>query len=790
MECGYDFVVAWTPATGAWALYQFIPDTSFQSDPRLPFRFVKKGRWSTIGEGHELTAIGNYVIDREVNTGNFLLWQVDISANDFLPGQAVKSGKIDDLAATDRIIPLGNFLLLYTPSTGAYRCRRFDPLSETLMQSANSPQSLSSRWHTVINSELTPVSGYVLCRDMTHGGINTWMFDGSFPDNNGKGPRDPLPGPPMAGAPAQIDVDRRLCPVGDYLLDWSPSDGSCNVWKVDPSNAMPFSPLLKNVRAPGISDGTFGNDIPILFGLSPRIPITLPSGIQQPAESGPGSLTWMRKNIKKVVYLMLENRSFDHFFGYLYGHGNMPENFVGPSYPFAGASTHANGSVSIHANQDAHGKPWYQEPYSDSLLNHPAGDVRHGYDDMMRQFFNGDDGYSRRNPPDMSGFVMDYGGYPADVMQCYTPSVLSSLSELGQNFGISDAWYCSMPGPTDVNRAFSLTGSSFGTVDNFEGDPLYSTWPDSPRRPSVWDVLWSHGISDWKLYFHALWGPYHYTNHLFLQGHIAEVDGAPFGAFHADFRDSFFSDAAAGKLPVFSFIEPAWLGNSSHVTANSCHPPSDLEPALQLVADVYEALRQSPDFESTLLVITFDENGGIYDHVAPPYLNNPYRNDVDARTEFKFDLLGARVPTILVSPWIKRGTVFRPTRQDQYYDSTSFIATLLRWMGIPPSNWWLGDRVRAVATFESVFEMNVARQDAPPALARRAPSALNRQSPLNDLHRLFIPRIVQALGKGVLSPQEIQRRSGAILECSTLGAAEAALQTLKLEVAALQKRAD
>ncbi|MBD2793114.1 hypothetical protein ID857_12630 [Xenorhabdus sp. CUL] len=92
------------------------------------------------------------------------------------------------------------------------------------------------------------------------------------------------------------------------------------------------------------------------------------------------------------------------------------------------------------------------------------------------------------------------------------------------------------------------------------------------------------------------------------------------------------------------------------------------------------------------MVITFDEHGGIYDHVPPPLANNAYRNDTDCG--FAFDLLGVRVPTVLISPWIDNATVFRSTQDGREYDSTSFIATLLRWQGIPASNWWLGDRIR------------------------------------------------------------------------------------------------
>ncbi|MBD2806393.1 hypothetical protein ID855_17160 [Xenorhabdus sp. ZM] len=93
---------------------------------------------------------------------------------------------------------------------------------------------------------------------------------------------------------------------------------------------------------------------------------------------------------------------------------------------------------------------------------------------------------------------------------------------------------------------------------------------------------------DWKLYYHATWGDLFYTHQLFLKGHIQEVDQNP-DTYLGKMGD-FWSDAKAGTLPAFSFIEPAWVGNSSDIVPNSCHPPSDMESGLKLVSDIYNAL--------------------------------------------------------------------------------------------------------------------------------------------------------------------------------------------------------
>jgi hypothetical protein len=180
-------------------------------------------------------------------------------------------------------------------------------------------------------------------------------------------------------------------------------------------------------------------------------------------------------------------------------------------------------------------------------------------------------------------------------------------------------------------------------------------------------------------------------------------------------------------------------------------------------------LRAGPDWNETLLVITFDEHGGLFDHASPPYAVNPWPNDVN--DGFRYDLMGVRVPTILVSPWIQEKTVFRsPT--PVAYDATSFMATLLHWYGIPQARWGLGERVRHAPTFEGVFQLAAPRSDAPsltPPHDRTFPreGASGRGERVHGLHRLMAPRVVAALAAGKLSPQEIDRVSNEILAGAT-----------------------
>ncbi|WP_446471207.1 alkaline phosphatase family protein [Xenorhabdus stockiae] len=759
MSLTYEFLVQWTPSTGDWNLYQFIDSDIAE------LHLVKSGNWQTVKSGHQLIPIGNYVIDREIASNQFRLWQVDIAQSDFLPSLITRGDLSAELDPSTEIIPLGNYLLLYKPDTGAYQCRRFDPFSNTLMLTADSPQNITGHWQTITNADLIPVAGYVVSRDRSKGQCRTWMFDGGNAS-------DILPEPQIPGMQWTIDPSTKLCTMGDRIVGWDPDSRDITLWPVDPTLAHPGLPS-KTVT---VWKSALPADT-VLFGLTPLVPLELPTGVQGGAD-GPGTISWMRQRIKKVVYLMLENRSLDHMCGDLYTVDKVGK-FIGSDKPFDGASN-------TNWNADKNGQRYYQTKFSVQSVDYPKGDPDHSYSGIIQQLFDGADP-NAGHIPEMKGFVKSYGSRgksPDEVMHYYDPSMLEPMSLLAKQYAVSDTWFCSLPGPTDPNRAFSLTGSSFCETDNFDSGETYISWTKFPRRPSVWDVLWAHGIKDWKLYYHATWGGLKYTNQLFLKGHIKEVDQET-DHYNTDISE-FISSAKAGTLPAFSFIEPAWLGNSSGMVPNSCHPPSDMAPGLKMVADIYNALRQGPDFDQTLLIITFDEHGGIYDHVPPPYTNNAYRNDTEGG--FGFDLLGVRVPTVLISPWIENSTVFRSVQEGRQYDATSFLSTLLQWQGIPASNWWLGDRIRAAASFESVFQAEHLRKDIP--LSVQAPELDPKQldMPMNELHQLFITRIVYTLCTGILSPEEIEQEAQGICTLGSIRLATQALDKLEIRLNAVHSK--
>jgi len=142
------------------------------------------------------------------------------------------------------------------------------------------------------------------------------------------------------------------------------------------------------------------------------------------------------------------------------------------------------------------------------------------------------------------------------------------------------------------------------------------------------------------------------------------------------------------------------------------HPPHDVGYGDQLVADVYNALHTSAAWAKTLLVVTFDEHGGCFDHVAPPSAVPPSQSQ--PQQVFAFDRYGVRVPAVVVSPFISPGTVFRSSGQP--FDHTSIIKTLRRRFGIPAP---LTARDTLAPDFEQVLDL-----DAPSDLGREAVTAL------------------------------------------------------------------
>ncbi len=256
-------------------------------------------------------------------------------------------------------------------------------------------------------------------------------------------------------------------------------------------------------------------------------------------------------------------------------------------------------------------------------------------------------------------FVMGY--YPLDF--------LPALHRLAHDFLICDHWFASLPGPTWPNRYFALSGTSSGKVnmpEDGEHQADLEGWFQQ-KQDTLFDRLSEKGIS-WKVYYHDI-----------PQSICLEHQRRPENTARYFPIEQFLQDAASPEdgFPAFCFIEPNYNG----VDENDDHPPHDVMKAQQLLADVYNAIRANGDlWNSTLLVVLYDEHGGFFDHVEPLAAEppSPLQPDWEEQQFNWFNRLGIRVPALLVSPWVKRG--FDTT----VFDHTSLLKYMIEKWGLGP----------------------------------------------------------------------------------------------------------
>ncbi len=475
--------------------------------------------------------------------------------------------------------------------------------------------------------------------------------------------------------------------------------------------------------------------------------------------------------INHVVYLILENRSFDNVVGWLYSdQGNQPAANIPSQSP-----TSYKGLVEgVQYNDppqhdllflDDRGPQYVQKGATSCHV--PKTDPYEPYEHVYRQLYGvGADPYNQNQPATapMSGFLADYcshllvltKAHALEMMQAYLPDQLSVLNGLAKNFSISDEWFSSVPSQTFCNRGFAGAGTSDGTVDNhYLGDRFTAT--------TIWDTLHKKEAGLWKIFYQdGYLTSVCETQHLFKN-----LDNAAYKPYFKEMGTysshaqpgTFYGDAQAGTLPPFSFLEPLWYHGMNDLTknGNSYHPPAHLASAETFVKQVYDALTSNQTtWEKTLLIITFDEHGGCYDHVSPPQatppgLPEPYPN----KYGFKFDRFGVRVPTLLVSPYITPQTVFRSGKPIPY-DHTSTIATILKWQGIEPTSCAMGDRVAMAPTFEGVLGSTIVQPYPPPEVQVASWCESSKtdlapeDQPLNSLQEDLLGLLVQNISGGRL----------------------------------------
>lgn len=367
-----------------------------------------------------------------------------------------------------------------------------------------------------------------------------------------------------------------------------------------------------------------------------------------------------------VIVLMLENRSFDHMLGFvphLRQHG---------------------GLTGTESNPDQAGQPVTVSADARYEIKGPD----HSHTGVLEQL-----GMNVHSEPRNDGFIRNYDrvatGKGRRIMRSFDPRMVPVLAKLAESYATCTRWFSSVPGNTWPNREFLHSGTSRGRVDN-------SILHFESTERTVFELLDAAGAT-WRIYhkdtphtwnFPALWDtPLKRGRFQSYQ----ELDGA--------IRND--------RLPSYAFVEPDYgligVGNSQHPSqANS---RDEFLAGERLIHTIYTALRETPQvFEKTVFIITYDEHGGFYDHVPPPATVPP-----DGRTGpngFGFDLLGVRVPTVVVSPWVPRGHV-----DDTVYDHASVIQTLRT--RFAPSAKPLTQRDRHATPLQGL--LNVASDKRPPS---------------------------------------------------------------------------
>ncbi len=394
-------------------------------------------------------------------------------------------------------------------------------------------------------------------------------------------------------------------------------------------------------------------------------------------------------HIEHVVVLMFENRSFDNILGGLYPSGpnfdGVPPGWSNPVAPPLLGDLYA-----------------FQAAVDDAALIIPFPDPNEDYEDMKEQISDGS----------MQGFITNYAkalkkhkGDPmtvGNIMQYYQAGNIPITNLLASVYAVSDGYFGSGPVQTWPNRLFTHCatpgcykgndGKYYSYLNNVDYPNYNDLDPLSGQLdyPTIFETL-DEANSDssqkaWKVYYDgerpiSAFLEYVYDN-------WNSIEGGNVYAYSSDIPDyaDFVYDVSNNSLPTYSFIEPRYqkYSASGSIPPNSNHPggstvdeglpPISINDGEKFLIDVYQTLASNKSlFDKTLLIITYDEHGGLFDHVAPPPATSPFSNSEDF-ANFPYTMYGPRVPAIFINPYVST-KVFRPP-MGQYFDHTSIISTL------------------------------------------------------------------------------------------------------------------
>ena len=392
--------------------------------------------------------------------------------------------------------------------------------------------------------------------------------------------------------------------------------------------------------------------------------------------------------IKTVVVVVMENRSFDHILGWL--RRRRPD---------------IDGLTGAESNRLNASDPSSPEIFVTDEAGYVDSDPGHGFEDIREQIFGSAD--TSAVPAPMSGFAQNARGMglgmPQNVMSGFEPESVPVYTALADEFAVFDRWFASVPTSTQPNRLYVHSATSHGLTFNARKDLIHGF----PQK-TIFDSLEENGLS-FGIYYQNIPATLFYQSLRRLK-HLVK--------FH-QYSLKFKLHAKWGKLPNYAVIEQRYF-DCEMFPANDDHPSHDVARGQRFVKEVYETLRASPQWNETALIITYDEHGGFYDHVPTPVVGVPQPDGIVGPDPyyFKFDRLGVRVPSFLISPWIEKGTVIHEPNGPQetsQYEHSSIPATVKKLFNLHSN--FLTKRDAWAGTFESHLKIRkTPRTDCPEKL--------------------------------------------------------------------------
>ncbi|KAJ4789934.1 Non-specific phospholipase C1 [Rhynchospora pubera] len=308
----------------------------------------------------------------------------------------------------------------------------------------------------------------------------------------------------------------------------------------------------------------------------------------------------------------------------------------------------------------------------------------------------------------MNGFVQQANeigglGMVKAIMSAFDPSSVPVYAALADEFAVFDRWFASCPTSTQPNRLFVHSATAHGLSSNIRRYLV----PGLPQK-TIFDSIHEDGLS-FGIYYQNIPAVLFYRSLRRLKY---------VNKFHS-YKHAFKEHARSGTLPNYAVIEQHFFDTKGS-PANDDHPSHDVSEGQKFIKEIYETLRASPQWNESALIITYDEHGGFYDHVPTPVEGVPSPDGIvgPAPFYFKFDRLGVRVPAILVSPWVQKGTVIHkpdgPTPTSEF-EHSSIPATMKKLFNLTSDH--LTKRDAWAGTFEKYFTIrNTPRTDCPEKL--------------------------------------------------------------------------